>query len=175
MSTDYRSTFDEVQAKSLQDEIRSPPAKIRKGLNSKSCDIFLAEILGLDPKIFLPIQHAATKAVAVAGKRLKQLETTQNQVAVEGISDDVLGICCFSGYLNSFEAARLCQVSKRFRSIARKQVERLDMRNCRHLDQPQIQNIASNFQNLRVSRDLVEFVGFFIGERYPSHFCLHAY
>jgi hypothetical protein len=67
------------------------------------------------------------------------------------LSDDILGMCMFSGYLDSAEMARLTRVSRRIRSIARHRVKQLDLRSCMQLHKTHIRSLVSHYQNLEVS------------------------
>jgi hypothetical protein len=69
------------------------------------------------------------------------------------LSEDVLGRCLYSGYLNSMETVRLGRVCKKWRSMARRSVSQLDLRRLSArglLDQCQMKRLVSCFPHLTV-------------------------
>ena len=95
---------------------------------------------------FLPLDHAKKAAAMYEQRVLFSAAADTNK-----LTDDALGLCFFSGFLDTFEVLRLTKVSKRIRDIAFKQVTMLDLRNCEQITPTDIASIASSFQNLTVS------------------------
>jgi hypothetical protein len=98
--------------------------------------------LGFCINEFLPLNEPAKK------------EPKQNKCVnfnIEKLSDDMLGMCLFNGFLDTFETNRLMVVNKRIRNIGLCQVQHLDMRRCETLTTEQVANIAASFQALTVS------------------------
>lgn len=130
-----------------------PPNKIRRG-NKEELGNSTCNYRGLSQTEFLPLDYGAIRAVPDPLWFLKP----RKSFPAQDLSDDIVGICFFSGFVDSIETIRLSRVSKRFRSIASKQVKHLDLRRCTKLDKKKIQNIVSRFQNLSVSeKDLSDF------------------
>jgi hypothetical protein len=149
MATSCRESFS-YECKPTQE---APRKKIRRGnreeLGDSPCNY--RDLRGLSPTEFLPLDYGAIRAVP---DPLWFLKPHQNY-PVQDLSDDIIGICFFSGFVDSLETIRLSRVSKRFRSIASKQVKHLDLRSCTTLDKKKIQNIVSRFQNLMVSEKVL--------------------
>ena len=146
-SSSYRSSLSWCSRK----EGESPPKKIRKTFETSSIEsekrvvftpsapYYVTTPLGFSPNEFLPLDYAEKSK----RKRPTRLDITK-------LSDDALGMCLFTGFLDSFEMARLRSVNQRIRRIASKQVRKLDLRKCEQLDASNISHIVSSYQNLTV-------------------------
>lgn len=143
-SISSRSSFDE----NCQKENKSPPSRLLKSIEGSYNDYyyerFLTTSLGFSRSEFLPLTSKKIDSSSCKNSESRKFNS-------DGLSDDVLGLCLFSGFLNTFETARLACVNKRVRKIAASQVKQLDLRNCHHLTKAHIETIASTFQNLSVS------------------------
>lgn len=117
--------------------------------NDSNCNY--KDFRGLSQTEFLPLDYGAIRAVPDPLWILKP----HKSFPVQDQSDDILGVCFFSGFVDSYETIRLSRVSKRFRSVASKQVKHLDLRRCTKLDKKKIQNMVSRFQNLTVSEKVL--------------------
>ena len=80
----------------------------------------------------------------------KQRQRFQETVDTEQLSDDVLGKCLFSGYLDTLEVLKLSTVSKRIQSIAKDKVKMLDLHNLPMLTPTNVATLVSNFPNVTV-------------------------
>jgi hypothetical protein len=132
----------------------APPNKIRRGSKEEPAASTCNYSRGSLQTELLPLDYAAIRAVPDPLWFLK----LHRSFPVQDLSDDVLGICFFSGFVDSIETIRLSRVSKRFRFIASSQVKHLDLRRCIKLDKKKIQNIVSRFQNLTVSEKFLSYV-----------------
>lgn len=163
----YRSSFDESICREAREE--SPPNKIRRGYESvKAHSSFsstapyrrigslrryctydnapyrITTPLGFGPNEFLPLNYQQTLET-------EKIKKTRKLLDVNKLSDDVLGMCLFSGFLDPSETARLRLVSKRILSIASEQVKVLDLRKCKNLTPFHVESIVESFRNLTVS------------------------
>ncbi len=133
-------------------ERSSPPSKIRRTSASVSTSSAIPKstpqsvldcsmnFCGFGPSEFLPI----------VGRKYRVPETLDPRIS-DTLCDDALGHCLFSGFLNSFETVRLSSISKRFRTIASYQVNRLDLSRCPDLRADDLMSIVGRFPNLKVS------------------------
>eukprot|EP00980_Cylindrotheca_fusiformis_P004277 scaffold918_cov126-Cylindrotheca_fusiformis.AAC.56 len=98
--------------------------------------------LGFGPSDFLPLDHASKTKKCNRNKICEDLDL------VDTLSDDVLGRCFFSGFLDTFDTARLMMVNKRIRRAGFQKVHLLDLRRCENLTSSHVSYIASSFSNL---------------------------
>lgn len=129
-----------------------PPSKIAKTKNShcyrgsSSTDYFrvvdcFTNVYGFAPNEFLPLVPPSAPLPVPALDPLMLTST---------LSDDALGKCLFSGYLDTFETVQQASLSKRFALLASTHVPRLDFSRCRELTVSNVQSVVRRFPNLKV-------------------------
>ena len=162
-STSCRSSFEEEEEEEGHAKANntSPPRKIRRSAAAAAAsESFPGSTAMRSVRSYAsrapyfattPLGFAANEFLPLKGSDLNmQSRKNLQQIEANKLSDDALGMCLFTGFLNSFEMVRLRSVNKRICRIASKQVHKLDLRKCENLTPVDIQNIVSSFHNLTV-------------------------
>jgi hypothetical protein len=147
-----------------------PPTKVRKSsAGSSKCwkndpkpevpayqDTYQAITpLGFGINEFLPLDITRTTGSDKKSSTLDLLNT---------LSEDVLGMCLFNGFLDTFETARLMVVNKRIRKTGRNRVQHLDLRRCEKLTAGHVANIATSLLNLTVSHSFLMLYAYLVAK-----------
>jgi hypothetical protein len=111
--------------------------------------------LGFGVNEFLPLDFTMTKESDKKSATLDLLST---------LSEDMLGMCLFNGFLDTFETARLMVVNKRIRKTGRNRVQHLDLRRCENLTAGHVANIAASLLNLTVSHSFLMLYAYLVAK-----------
>ena len=123
---------------------------------------FFTSMLGFSPNEFLPLQDTIRRYHQESSASTSGQATPEGGVScvvpasvgsildINKLSDDALGTCLFSGFLDTFETARLTLVCQRIRQLAHEKVQKLDLRRCTNLTPQHLETIVSCYYNLTV-------------------------